>query len=95
MTKFKPAIVKTMSGETPVPGQSWQLIALIQRLQTPLLDLRGKVYVRMCKTGLQQITLEEEERIEDEKKGIDIHTIQVPCNFPALVAPMFLVFTGN
>jgi len=86
MTKFKPAIVKTTSGDAPPPGQSWQLIALIQR---------GKVYVRMCKTVLQQITLEEEERIEDEKKGIDIHTIQVPSNFPALVAPMFLVFTGN
>jgi len=40
MTQFKPTEQKTMSGET-VPGQSGELIAL---MQIPCVDLSGKVH---------------------------------------------------
>ena len=44
------------------------------------------MYGKMCKTGLQQITAEEEEGTEEEKEGIDIHPHEVHSSFSAMVA---------
>jgi len=42
----------------------------------------------MCKTGLQQITSEKEEGMEEKRKGTDTTLHEISSNFSAVVASM-------
>ena len=83
MTQFKPTEQKTMSGEG-APGQSGDRANCAYA--DPLCGFEWESVSNKCVK--QKITPQEDEGIEEKKKGIDIHpTHEVPSNFSAVDAP--------